>query len=290
MNSAMRRGTGPRTVQGKQKSRQNAVKHGIFSKAVVLPGEPQAEFNALLGGLRTVFQPVGMFEDDLVEMLAVTRWRQRRLLLAEGAEIQAGREFNEWDLKQKHLDEAAKFAIVQSNGGLIAKISNPEALETCLGVLRRLKFNVEANGLNCNDNAMSLLSRVYGAFDETHWGNTLFRSYVVYSTTASYPEDVRKNGDYPSPEECKSNFLRELEIEETRLVAYQLRQLDVEAKKLILESVRRSVPDSPRLDQLLRYGITLERTFDRTLSQLERAQRMRLGELVVSPLSVNVTS
>src|SRR3954451_15916292 len=92
--------TGPRTVQGKEKSSQNSVKHGIFATAVVLPGESQAAFDALLRGLCEDFQPVGTFEDGLVEVLAVTRWRQRRLLIAEGAEIQAGRQFIDWDVKQ----------------------------------------------------------------------------------------------------------------------------------------------------------------------------------------------
>src|SRR4051812_29064557 len=101
--------TGPRTVRGKEKSSQNSVKHGIFSKVVLLPGESQVEFDALLRGLCEDFQPVGTFEDGLVEVLAVTRWRQRRLLIAEGAEIQAGREFIDWDVKQGHLDEATGF-------------------------------------------------------------------------------------------------------------------------------------------------------------------------------------
>src|SRR4051812_1210622 len=71
--------TGPRTVQGKAKSSRNSIQHGIFSKAVLLPGESKVEFDALLSGLRDDFRPLGAFEDNLVEMLAVTRWRQRRL-------------------------------------------------------------------------------------------------------------------------------------------------------------------------------------------------------------------
>jgi hypothetical protein len=36
-------------------------------------------------------------------------------------------------------------------------------------------------------------------------------------------------------------------------------------------------PDAPAFDRLLRYEASLERSFDRTLGQLERLQRMRLG-------------
>ena len=79
---AGRRSGGPRTALGKNRSKYNARTHGIFSKVVVLDGESQAEFDAQLGGLREHFRPVGAFEDGLVEILAVTRWRQRRLLVA----------------------------------------------------------------------------------------------------------------------------------------------------------------------------------------------------------------
>src|ERR1700676_2694413 len=98
--SLLRKGTGPRTFQGKERSKHNAIKHGIFSNVVVLKGEPQAEFNALLNGLRDSFQPVGMVEELLVDKLAALLWRNRRLLIAEGAEIRARSEFIEWDGKE----------------------------------------------------------------------------------------------------------------------------------------------------------------------------------------------
>lgn len=50
--------------------------------------------------------------------------------------------------------------------------------------------------------------------------------------------------------------------------------------------LRRSIPDSHRLERLLRYEASLERAFDRTLSQLERLQRMRLGQ----PVDVNLST
>ena len=43
---------------------------------------------------------------------------------------------------------------------------------------------------------------------------------------------------------------------------------------------------SPEL--LLRYEASLERSIDRTLTQLERLQRMRLGLAVPAPLKVEI--
>lgn len=74
---------GPRTAQGKQKSKRNALKHGIFSKVVLLNGEPRAEFDSLLSGLRTDLKPEGTLEELLVDKVAVLFWRLRRLIIAE---------------------------------------------------------------------------------------------------------------------------------------------------------------------------------------------------------------
>src|ERR1700674_714666 len=62
LSSPKRRGTGPRTMQGKTKSKQNALQHGIFSTAVLLPGEPRDLFKSLLNGLRADLQPIGTLE------------------------------------------------------------------------------------------------------------------------------------------------------------------------------------------------------------------------------------
>jgi hypothetical protein len=45
-----RTSTGPRTAMGKERSKRNALKHGIFSKVIVLEGESLAEYGSLLEG------------------------------------------------------------------------------------------------------------------------------------------------------------------------------------------------------------------------------------------------
>ncbi len=107
-----RKGTGPRTELGKERSKHNARTHGIFSNVVVLESESQAEFDTLLNGLRKDFQPVGMLEDGLVEILADTWWHRRRLLVAERAEIEANSRFREWDDQQRQLQEAGTLPAV----------------------------------------------------------------------------------------------------------------------------------------------------------------------------------
>jgi hypothetical protein len=49
------------------------------------------------------------------------------------------------------------------------------------------------------------------------------------------------------------------------------------------------VPRQEVADRLQRYEASLERSFDRTLSQLERLQRLRLGLSVPPALKVDVS-
>jgi hypothetical protein len=59
----IRKSTGPRTAEGKNRSKHNAVKHGILSRVTLLKGEPKAEYDALLAGLREDFKPDGTTEE-----------------------------------------------------------------------------------------------------------------------------------------------------------------------------------------------------------------------------------
>jgi len=77
--------TGPRTEEGKARSSQNSLKHGVFAKTIVLPGESQEEFDALLAGLRKDHKPEGETESNLVRGLAEIQWRLDRLRRYEAA-------------------------------------------------------------------------------------------------------------------------------------------------------------------------------------------------------------
>ncbi len=84
-------------------------------------------------------------------------------------------------------------------------------------------------------------------------------------------------------------FLDEIDKEFRRLESYRTNLNSIETERMKLEELRGSVPDSPHLDRLLRYEASLERAFDRTLNQLERLQRARLGQPLPPSLNVHVS-
>lgn len=74
--------------------------------------------------------------------------------------------------------------------------------------------------------------------------------------------------------------MKQVDAEIERLSNYQKLLKENEVKRMEIEAKRSLVPESPALERLLRYEASLERSFDRTLSQLERLQRMRRGQPV----------
>ena len=64
---------GPVTEEGKQASSQNSRTHGLLSKKVVLAGESQEEFEALLASFLEEHQPETATERDLIEKMVIAR-------------------------------------------------------------------------------------------------------------------------------------------------------------------------------------------------------------------------
>jgi len=69
---------GPNTPEGKARSRQNALKHGLRAKLLSLPlsGDDAADFQELTDGLRRTYRPEDTAEAQLVDAVAVAMWQE----------------------------------------------------------------------------------------------------------------------------------------------------------------------------------------------------------------------
>jgi hypothetical protein len=74
---------GPTTDAGKQRSSQNALRHGLTAQTLVLPSEDPADFQRLLDSYLQQFRPAGPIELDLAHEIAAAKWRLNRLTLIE---------------------------------------------------------------------------------------------------------------------------------------------------------------------------------------------------------------
>jgi hypothetical protein len=72
--------TGPRTERGKLASSRNALKHGLSTGTVLIPGENEKEFEALRDTLRREHQPADATDQMLVDQLAQSHWLLQRAI------------------------------------------------------------------------------------------------------------------------------------------------------------------------------------------------------------------
>ncbi len=77
------RGGGPKTVKGKRRSSQNAIKFGLFAKRTVLESENLEEFEAFRSWLLADLRPMSAMQTCLAEDIVSHYWRLQRVREAE---------------------------------------------------------------------------------------------------------------------------------------------------------------------------------------------------------------
>jgi hypothetical protein len=261
---------------------------------IVLGGENRADYEQLLNGLRKDSQPQGQLEEVLVEKLAMILWRHRRLLVSEGGEImmknQLLRAENGKNLQQEvsKIGWASTSQEDSTNGhGRFWDVTDLKRLDECLDLLERLREQIKDDGFDPKLD-QPILKAIYGSAKVVGKSAPLQASYASWSEQFADAQDptLRKKG--PSAETCRENMIREIDEELQRLRKIREQQEATESKLKRTEILRQRIPQAPELERVLRYEASLERAFDRTLAQLERLQRMRLGQPVPPQLDVNV--
>ena len=132
--------TGPKTVSGKARASKNAIRHGFFSKVLILPGEDAAAFEAMAEQLWSELKPQNVLEELLVKEIIDTKWRLGRLLGVESAV------FTRQAISMSGHDCGSGFAFINDAQGLDAfgKLSRYEETLSrrffrCMRDLRKLR-------------------------------------------------------------------------------------------------------------------------------------------------------
>jgi hypothetical protein len=85
--------TGPKGRNGKDISRENALRHGLRARQVVALAEDSADFVAYHADLAAALSPQDAFEAALVRRLALLSWRLDRLCRIEAAYLNADADY-----------------------------------------------------------------------------------------------------------------------------------------------------------------------------------------------------
>jgi hypothetical protein len=73
------RSTGPVTPAGKEVASQNSTRHGMLSQTIVLEGESKPASIEPLTSFVALIQPRSAPEGAIVEIMAIGRWKQKRI-------------------------------------------------------------------------------------------------------------------------------------------------------------------------------------------------------------------
>jgi len=122
--------TGPKTATGKKRVSRNAIKHGFYSKLLLVQHqegeESQAEYDELYASIVEDYPPVGWHEESLVGKIAAWSWRLRRAIRYESGLITRALAEHSYEIQQSKADDLAEPESAAS--------SNPE-MDTMTGHL-----------------------------------------------------------------------------------------------------------------------------------------------------------
>jgi hypothetical protein len=128
--------TGPKTAQGKNKTRFNAVVHGLTAERFVVAHEDESEFDAFREDFFAEHQPAGPTETFLVEQMIAAAWRIRRIRNTEAAF---------WNLKMAENDESveAEYDNVQETAYLAHAMEYAFGSKSSINNLSRYEARLE---------------------------------------------------------------------------------------------------------------------------------------------------
>jgi hypothetical protein len=286
-HTAIRKATGPRTSKGKDRSKFNARKHGLLSKAVLLQDESRAEYGVLLNGLIEDCQPQGKLEAVLVENLAAVLWRKRRLFQAETKEIEKAK-LQHFDLVLQN--KAGELQCAQLGGSSDVKLGQGN-LRTVLRDAIEI-FNIQRLIFMADDpeNIESIrrnLEMMFGCEMEGPQPYSWRQMSLILSKLVTKASAKRNNcEDQP---DAKKMILETIGEEILRLTELHDDAVKIEALRNRYSVAGPSVPPQAVSEHLMRYEAHLSREIDRILCRLERLQRIRKGQPLPPQVDVKIS-
>ena len=255
-----KKSTGPVTLQGKQTVSNNALKHGVFSKSLILADEDPDEYKSLLDQLLQELHPSGLLEQTLVERIALTLWRQRRLVRAEAANIESNR--------------SSKQIVIAVNQELELSYTSRELKESDLIPFDAMHYEW------CE----SILNELDGLFEQTSLDLNKIKDIAphVYQQLLSDAQDlalspVKFLQDYEQPfdyfDSLRDYCIKEIQKKHQHQMVSAVAEL-VKSKHVILKEKLR--------DSLCKYQVMLDNELYKAMKALRDAQEWRMNSSIVA--------
>ncbi len=274
-----RRSTGPKTPQGKARSRLNALQHGILAREAVLQGfwikESPRELEALHRQFWRQCAPVGALEEMLVEQIVTCYWRKRRVLRAESGEIAQSVGEGVWARLRHRAGQHTRFEETQGVLGESKMKMSTAGLDYMTEILQIAGDDIEMRGKLADEMRKELI-RVFGADSD----GVAVELMTLEKWRQDNPDRLKAAALKATYGEVAAGFIAE------RLEVYGHLRAAMETREAREEEERRqasALPSGESVERILRYEGALDRQLFRLLRQLERWQRMRMAGKMPRP-------
>lgn len=254
--------TGPRSEEGKQVSKMNAVTNGIFTTVPIAEVEDEDEFERMSEELTAIYQPSDYQECILVENIIISLWRQKRVRLAESARIN----------------------LANSDHQVMQEVNRRLNLST----LNSLHIDQISGDLSSEYQSLLVMKKELDNMDfekKSHYPSTIKNDAPnVYSQLSFYTKKHNMTWEnFLSKPICVKSALEELNtsIEES----IKLIQIRINGKKISLITRRANlVVDEKYCNLLMKYETRAENAYIKAVDALEKYRKSRLkvveGELM----------
>jgi hypothetical protein len=160
--SRPRGATGPRTTEGKNPIRFNALKTGFSATATLLDGESAAEREELRRGIWEEERPETQSEVEEVEHLVDLYWQRRRVRRAKNALLARAVLFRDWNSLEAQWGQAWDAGkAAATTGGLLRHQWNRFVLQEAIALLTIFRITLDKAGFVTEK--PSILEKLYAS-------------------------------------------------------------------------------------------------------------------------------
>ena len=276
------RSGGPRTDEGRVASSRNALKSGVYSAMVVIPGESEDDFRQMHDQFVADFFPRDIAEGAMVHDLAVLTWKRLRLERLEQASF------------VRSISKPIQYFEISSDNN----VEVDESHEWLINDLGRLtdSFITDYKRHLSYLEPLSAEGISKDTFYELPKEQPALYRYIVELAVQYLSLEVE-----PSPDEIAVTTIVTEDYGREGFVRFALRRAREEAEQVCwvarqLPAIKTAVTDLKErrlLDLMKNQGVMrvhddLSRAFYRTLSELRRQQtwRQKIGAIDVTPTQI----
>ena len=279
------RSTGPKSAEGKARSRANALKHGLTGAGVVLADDDAAMVEEQIGLMLDEFAPTTLAGCHLARRAALLAVRERKAIAHQAARLDARHRHAARD-REARLD--ALIEAIETSPRAIRRelLRSPEGIDRLLADLEVLLDDLAAPATCWSPAHHRRLDAFFGyRLLDLPWSRPTRFSKALLGDFAAIGE--AEVGDIPEEERDDWALLRLVEAidaEVKHLVAARA-AIDVDA---LAADRAEALADleyeaDPVLDRARRYELQASRDFSRTLVDLRRAAALAEPEVEPEP-------